>query len=73
VKQDYKDSLTLSSRISKYPLVATALACLLCLCFEQKHQASRYTMAGINGQFGFVSVLPAVVLTALTLSVFIGF
>ena len=73
MKQDYKDSLTLSSRISKYPLVATALACLLCLCFEQKHQASRYTMAGINGQFGFVSVLPAVVLTALTLSVFIGF
>ena len=65
MKQELKDSLSLSHHISKYPLVFTFLACLFCTSFSQRHQVSYSTMSGTDGAFSLLSAVPVFAIVAI--------
>ncbi len=73
MKQELKDSLSLSNHISKYPLAYTALLCLLCGSFTQKHQISIYSSEGVSGGFVLLSLAPAFALATVFLGLYVGF
>lgn len=72
MNRELENSLSLSNHISKYPLAYTALACLFCFCFTQRHQVSLYASAGTNGEFAFLTLVPAFALVLVGLALYVG-
>ena len=72
MKKELENSLFLSNHISKYPLACTALVCLFCACFSQRHQISLYTSEGVNGEFALLSLVPAFALALIGLALYVG-
>ncbi len=73
MKNELKNSLSLSSHLSKYPMALTCLLCLCSLFFAQRYEAAAsYKYDGVSGEFTLVTMVFGVALGAILLAVIIG-